>query len=245
MAETTSGRAIIIAAVLVSFSILGASFFIGSSLERTTTELAAVTDALEELELAGGGGAPSRPPSRPARPDRDKDYDVEVGDAPSKGPEDALVTIVEWSDFKCPFCNRVSPTLAQIEEEYGDRVRIVFKHMPLSIHPQAPQAHAASEAAHRQGRFWEMHDRIFANQRDLSAATLESHARAIGLDMDRYAKDVADASVKARIDEDMKQAAGLNVTGTPSFFINGRFLSGAQPFENFKRAIDASIERAS
>ena len=245
MAETTSGRAIIIAAVLVSFSILGASFFIGSSLERTTTELAAVTDALEELELAGGGGAPSRPPSRPARPDRDKDYDVEVGDAPSKGPEDALVTIVEWSDFQCPFCNRVSPTLAQIEEEYGDRVRIVFKHMPLSIHPQAPQAHAASEAAHRQGRFWEMHDRIFANQRDLSAATLESHARAIGLDMDRYAKDVADASVKARIDEDMKQAAGLNVTGTPSFFINGRFLSGAQPFENFKRAIDAAIERAS
>ena len=245
MAETTSGRAIIIAAVLVSFSILGASFFIGSSLERTTTELAAVTDALEELELAGGGGAPSRPPSRPARPDRDKDYDVEVGDAPSKGPEDALVTIVEWSDFQCPFCNRVSPTLAQIEEEYGDRVRIVFKHMPLSIHPQAPQAHAASEAAHHQGRFWEMHDRIFANQRDLSAATLESHARAIGLDMDRYAKDVADASVKARIDEDMKQAAGLNVTGTPSFFINGRFLSGAQPFENFKRAIDAAIERGS
>lgn len=244
MAENTSGRAIIIAAVLVSFSILGASFFIGSSLERTTTELAAVTDALEDLELAGGG-APNRPPSRPARPDRDKDYDVEVGDAPSKGPEDALVTIVEWSDFQCPFCNRVSPTLAKIEEEYGDRVRIVFKHMPLSIHPQAPQAHAASEAAHRQGKFWEMHDRIFANQRDLSVATLESHARAIGLDMDQYAKDVADASVKARIDEDMKQASGLNVTGTPSFFINGRFLSGAQPFENFKRAIDAAIERAS
>lgn len=245
MAESTSGRAIIIAAVLVSFSILGASFFIGSSLERTTAELAAVTDALEELELAGGGGAPNRPPSRPARPDRDKDYDVEIGDAPAKGPEDALVTIVEWSDFQCPFCNRVSPTLAKIEEEYGDRVRIVFKHMPLSIHPQAPQAHAASEAAHRQGKFWEMHDRIFANQRDLSVATLESHARAIGLDMDQYAKDIADASVKARIDDDMEQAASLNVTGTPSFFINGRFLSGAQPFENFKRAIDAAIERAS
>ena len=245
MAENSSGRPIIIAAVLVSFSILGASFFIGSSLERTTTELAAVTEALEELELAGGGGPPSRPPSRPSRPDRDKEYDVEIGEAPIKGPKDALVTIVEWSDFQCPFCNRVSPTLAQIEEEYGDKVRLVFKHMPLSIHPQAPQAHAASEAAHRQGKFWEMHDRIFANQRDLSIATLESHAQAIGLDMDQYAKDVADASVKARIDDDMKQAAGLNVTGTPSFFINGRFLSGAQPFENFKRAIDAAIERAS
>ncbi|MGB0618833.1 MAG: DsbA family protein [Myxococcota bacterium] len=245
MAENSSGRPIIIAAVLVSFAILGASFFIGSSLERTTSELAAVTDALEELELAAAPSPGGRAPSRPPRPDRDTEYDVEIGEAPTKGPKDAVVTIVEWSDFQCPFCNRVSPTLAQIEAEYGDRVQLVFKHMPLSIHPQAPQAHAASEAAHRQGKFWEMHDRIFANQRDLSVATLEGHAEAIGLDMDQYAKDVADASLKKRIDDDMKQAAELNVTGTPAFFINGRFLSGAQPFENFKRAIDAAIERAS
>ena len=247
MAENSSGRPIIIAAVLVSFSILGASFFIGDALKETTAELGLVTEALEELELAGGP-TPGAPPSRPPRPDRNKEYDVEIGEAPTKGPEDAVVTIVEWSDFQCPFCNRVTPTLAQIENEYGDKVRLVFKHMPLSIHPQAPQAHAASEAAHRQGRFWEMHDRIFANQRDLSVATLESHARAIGLadgDMDQYAKDIADAAVKQKIDADMAQASELNVTGTPSFFINGRFLSGAQPFENFKRAIDAAIERAS
>ena len=245
MAENSSGRPIIIAAVLVSFSILGASFFIGSSLERTTSELAAVTDALEELELAAAPSPDGRAPSRPSFPDRGTEYDVEIGQAPIKGPKDAMITIVEWSDFQCPFCNRVSPTLAQIEAEYGDQVRLVFKHLPLSIHPQAPQAHAASEAAHRQGKFWEMHDRIFANQRDLSVATLEGHAEAIGLDMDQYAKDIADASLKKRIDDDMKQAAELNVTGTPAFFINGRFLSGAQPFENFKRAIDAAIERAS
>ncbi|MBB85381.1 MAG: hypothetical protein CL931_16350 [Deltaproteobacteria bacterium] len=230
---------------MVSFSILGASFFIGSSLERTTSELAAVTDALEELELAAAPSPDGRAPSRPPFPDPGSEYDVEIGQAPIKGPKDAMVTIVEWSDFQCPFCNRVSPTLAQIEAEYGDQVRLVFKHLPLSIHPQAPQAHAASEAAHRQGKFWEMHDRIFANQRDLSVATLEGHAEAIGLDMDQYAKDIADASLKKRIDDDMKQAAELNVTGTPAFFINGRFLSGAQPFENFKRAIDAAIERAS
>lgn len=244
MAENSSGRSTIIAAVLVSFSILAASFFIGDALKETTAELALVTAALEEVELAGDG-APGRPPSRPARPDRDKQYDVEIGEAPTKGPDDAIVTIVEWSDFQCPFCNRVSPTLARIEDEYGDKVRLVFKHMPLSIHPQAPQAHAAAEAAHRQGKFWEMHDRIFSNQRDLSVATLESHARAIGLDMDQYAKDVADASIKQRIDADMAQASELNVTGTPAFFINGRFLSGAQPFENFKRVIDAAIEQAS
>jgi protein-disulfide isomerase len=244
VAGEANGRAIIIAAVLVSFSIIGGSFFIGSSLERTTAQLAAATEALEDLEIAGAA-PPGARPSRPARPDADREYEVELGAAPTSGPKDAAVTIVEFSDFQCPFCNRVTPTLAKIKETYGDDVRIAFKHMPLSMHPQAPQAHAASEAAHRQGRFWEMHDRIFQNQRDLSIATLESHAKAIGLDMDQYAKDVADPSVKKRIDEDMAQAGELGVSGTPAFFINGRFLSGAQPFENFKRAIDAALEKAS
>jgi protein-disulfide isomerase len=239
-----NGRAIIIAAVLVSFSIIGSSFFIGHSLEGTTAQLAATTAALEALEIAEPSAAAARP-ARPSRPDSDREYDVDLADAPIRGPESAAVTIVEFSDFQCPFCNRVTPTLAKIQETYGDDVRIAFKHMPLSMHPQAPQAHAAAEAAHRQGRFWEMHDRIFQNQRDLSIATLESHARAIGLDMDQYAKDVADASVKKRIDEDMAQASELGVTGTPSFFINGRYLSGAQPFENFKRMIDAALEKAS
>ena len=155
------------------------------------------------------------------------------------------MTIVEWSDFQCPFCNRVSPTLAQIEKEYGDQVRIAFKHLPLSIHPQAPQAHAASEAAHRQGKFWEMHDRIFANQRDLSVATLEGYARDLGLDLDQYREDLADESLMKRIDDDTQQGADLGVTGTPAFFINGRFLSGAQPYPNFKRLIDDAIAKNS
>ena len=244
MAEGTNGRATIIAAVLVSLSIIGGSFFVADSLERTTAQLEEVVQAVGELELAGAPSAPSRP-SRPNRPDANKEYEVEVGEAPVKGPAEAPVTIVEWSDFQCPFCNRVSPTLAQIEEEYGDKVRIAFKHLPLSIHPQAPQAHAASEAAHRQGKFWEMHDKIFANQRDLSVPTLEGYARELGLDLDRYRSDVADASVKKRIDEDMSQASELGVTGTPAFFINGKFLSGAQPYPNFKRMIDAALEKSS
>lgn len=244
MAENSSGRATIIAAILVSFSIIGGSFFISDSLVDVHVELERVTEALGELELAGAAAPPSRP-SRPNRPDANREYDVDLAGAPVKGPEDAIVTIVEWSDFQCPFCNRVSPTLAQIEEEYGDQVKIAFKHLPLSIHPQAPQAHAASEAAHRQGKFWEMHDRIFSNQRDLTIATLESHARAIGLDMDQYSKDVAAPEIKKKIDEDVAQAGKLGVSGTPSFFINGKFLSGAQPFDNFKRVIDAAIEKAS
>ena len=244
MSENSSGRATIISAVLVSFSIIGGSFFIADSLDRTTDQLELATEALGDLELAAAAPA-ARPPSRPNRPDANKEYDVEVGDAPTKGGENAKVTIIEFSDFQCPFCNRVSPTLALIEKEYGDQVQIAFKHMPLSFHAQAPQAHVASEAAHRQGKFWEMHDKIFSNQRDLSIPTLEGHARSIGLDMDRYAKDIADGSIKKKIDADLKEASGLNVSGTPAFFINGKFLSGAQPFANFKRLIDAALEKAS
>jgi len=242
--ESTSGRAIIIAAVLVSFSVIGGSFFVASSLDRTTDQIELATAALEELELAAAPAGAGRP-SRPNRPDANREYEVDLDGAPTKGSDDAIVTIVEWSDFQCPFCKRVTPTLAQIEKEYGDKVRIAFKHLPLSIHSQAPQAHAASEAAHRQGRFWEMHDRIFANQRDLSVETLNGYAREIGLDMDRYAKDVADPDVKKRIDDDLQQASKLGVSGTPSFFINGKYLSGAQPFPNFKRMIDAALEKNS
>jgi len=244
VADSTNGRAIIIAAVLVSFSIIGGSFFVANSLDRTTGQIELATEALADLELAASPAGAARP-SRPNRPDASREYEVDIGDAPVKGGEDAIVTIVEWSDFQCPFCNRVAPTLAQIEKEYGDSVRIVFKHMPLSIHAQAPLAHAAAEAAHRQGKFWQMHDRIFENQRDLSAETLERYAREMGLDMSRFETDLAAADVKERIEEDLQQASKLGVTGTPSFFINGRYLSGAQPFPNFKRLIDAAIEKNS
>jgi len=246
MAGDSSGRAMIIAAALVSFAIVAASFFVASSLDRITTQLTLAVDALEAAPVAGAGAVAADRPGRPTRPSADRDYDVEIGDAPILGDPKAPVTIVEWSDFQCPFCNRVSPTLAQIQKEYGDRVQFVFKHMPLSsIHPQAQAAHAAAEAAHRQGKFWEMHDLIFENQRDLRVETLEGYAQKIGLDMDRYRRDVESREVASRIDADVKQANELGVTGTPAFFINGRFLSGAQPFVNFKRQIDAALEKAS
>lgn len=244
MSENSSGRSTIIAALLISFSIIGGSFFVANSLDRATAQIEVATEILEELPLAGAPG-PNARPNRPQRPDAGKQYEVEVGGSPSRGSEDAIVTIVEWSDFQCPFCNRVSPTLAQIEKEYGDRVRFVFKHMPLSIHPQAAGAHAAAEAAHRQGQFWEMHDRLFENQRDLSAETLTRYAVEMGLDMDQYESDVAGEEVAQRIRDDLAQAQKLGVTGTPSFFINGKYLSGAQPFANFKRHIDEAIDKSS
>ena len=132
----------------------------------------------------------------------------------------------------------------QIQDEYGDSVKVVFKHLPLTrIHPNAMGAHVAAEAAHKQGKFWEMHDLIFANQRELDAEKFFEHAATLGLDVDRFKTDYASAAVKSRVDSDSKEAAGFGVTGTPGFFINGRFLSGAKPFEDFKKMIDEELAR--
>jgi len=124
-------------------------------------------------------------------------------------------------------------------------VQLVFKHMPLSMHSNAPLAHAAAEAAYRQGRFWEMHDAIFAAQRELTREKFLQSAAEIGLDVERFKKDIESDEVKARIAADVEAADRIGVTGTPAFFINGRFLSGAQPFEAFKRIIDEELERRS
>ncbi len=122
-------------------------------------------------------------------------------------------------------------------------MQIVFKHLPLRMHSKAPAAHAAAEAAHRQGKFWEMHDRIFANQRQLSPEKYLEYAQEIGLDLDKFKRDSASPEVKKRVDDDAQQAASLGVTGTPGFFVNGRFLSGAKPFAAFKTVIDEELAR--
>ena len=243
MSENSSGRGTIVAALIVSAAFLGGSIVIADALDRTTEQVGIAGAALSELQVAGA--KPSDRPSRPARPDPSQEYKVPVGKAPVRGNAKAVITIVEWSDFQCPFCNRASPTLAKIFEEYGDQVKLAFKHLPLSIHSKARGAHAASEAAHRQGKFWEMHDKIFAAQRDLEPATFERYATELNLDLERFKKDVASADVKKRIDADMQEAQKLGVSGTPAFFVNGRFLSGAQPFENFKRLIDAELQKKS
>ena len=131
-----------------------------------------------------------------------------------------------------------------MSEQYPNDVRIVFKHMPLSFHSNAPAAHAAAESALMQGKFWEMHDLIFKNQRNLSPATFEKYAKDIGLDVAQYKKDLTSPKAKKRIEGDTSQARGLGATGTPAFYINGRFLSGAQPIESFKRLIDEELKKS-
>lgn len=241
MAKDPMGGALIVASLMLSIALLGSSYFVSQAVDRGAQRLRQVTAAVADMPRGAGGAAVAE--ARPGRPDPGKRYDVQVAGSPVKGGDDAKVTIVEFSDFQCPFCSRVTPTLARIDKEYGDDVKIVFKHLPLPMHSKAPAAHAAAEAAHRQGRFWPMHDRIFGAQREMSPERYRAYAEEMGLDMAKYDRDVASADVRGRITADTEQAAELGVTGTPAFFVNGRFLSGAQPFESFKRMIDEEMKK--
>ena len=126
---------------------------------------------------------------------------------------------------------------------YGDKVRIVWKHLPLDMHKSAMSAHLAAVAAEKQGKFWEFHDKLFANQQQLNLDAYKRHARELGLDVARFEKDLADLELKKRIDADKAEATSLGVTGTPGFFVNGRFLNGAKPFEEFAKVINAELTR--
>jgi len=171
-------------------------------------------------------------------------YKVPVGDASTKGPASAKVTIIEFSDFQCPFCSRVGPTLKKIEETYGKDVRVAFKHNPLPFHSDAPLASESALAAGEQGKFWEMHDKLFENQKSLKREELEKYAGELGLDMTRFKAALDSGKFKAQIEADKKLAAALGARGTPSFFVNGRAIKGAQPFEKFQALIDEEIKKA-
>ena len=161
----------------------------------------------------------------------------------SKGPPDAPVTMVEFSDFQCPYCARVLPAVKKLQETYGDRLRVVFRHYPLAIHPNAPKAAEAAACAQDQGKFWEMHDRLFDNQQKLQVADLKAAAVELGLDAQAFSQCLDGAKHEALWHADQEQGNGYGVSGTPAFFINGRFLSGAQPYENFAQIVDDELQR--
>ncbi|MFY0575369.1 DsbA family protein [Cystobacter fuscus] len=192
----------------------------------------------------GVESAPRNNPSQPEAPAQAyRKVDV-PDDAPSFGPKDAKVTIVEWSDFECPFCGRVGPTLKQIKETYPKDVRVVFRHQPLPFHPNAKPAAEAAMAAHEQGKFWEYHDKLFANQRALDRASLEKYAQEVGLDMGKFKSALESGKFRGKVEADSSAGAAVGANGTPTFFVNGREFVGAQPFESFKKIIDDEKARA-
>jgi protein-disulfide isomerase len=169
-------------------------------------------------------------------------YKVAVGDAPTKGGKQPKVTIVEFSDFQCPFCLRAYPTVNQVMSTYGDKVRLVYRHYPLPSHPNARPAAEASQCAAEQGQFWQYYERLFADQTKLSDADLKQSAAALGMDAGRFNACVDSHKYKDRVEKDILEGNEAGVSGTPAFFINGRMLTGAQPFDAFKRIIDEELE---
>ncbi len=210
-------------------------------------KLAAIDKRLENIEKKGigGGGQPQRP-QRPA-PDPTKTYAVAVDDAPVIGSPNALVTIVKAYEYACPFCEKARPTLQQIHETYGDKVRVVYA--PFVVHPQTATLPAqATCAGHRQGKFKEIDEllweKVFKARKFEEETILALGKDVPGMDAGKYATDLKSKDCEAWVQKHMQSLSMLGVGATPAFFINGRFLSGAQPFPAFKTVIDEELKKA-
>jgi protein-disulfide isomerase len=181
--------------------------------------------------------ATARPPTPPGQPDPNKVYTLAVGNSPVKGPKGAKVTIVEFSDYQCPFCSQADALIEQVIAA-NPGVDFVYKQFPLtSIHPNALPAAKAALAAGKQGKYWEMHKVLFANQRALGADQLKEYAKQVGLDVPKWEKDMNSPEVADQINAEMKEAQAAEVRGTPTIFVNGKRVQN-RSVEGFKAMID-------
>ncbi len=204
---------------------------------RSASDFKRVID--ETLGLAHPVDTPPSPPAPvPTKPAPVK---VDTAGAYALGPESAPVVIVEFSDFQCPFCAKVIPTLKEVVKKYPKEVRLVFKHFPLAFHKDAPLAHEASMAAGEQGKFWEMHDLIFENRAAMKRENLLAHAEKLNLDIKKFTAALDSGKYKAVVEKDIAEGSRLGVTGTPTFFVNGERLVGAKPLQVFSDKIDAAL----
>lgn len=177
-------------------------------------------------------------PSRPV-------FDVNVGDAPFAGGADAKVTVVEFSDFQCPYCAKGASVLTELKKKYGSRIKIVFKNFPLPFHNHAQKAAEAGLCANEQGvkKFWSLHDKMFADQTKLDKAGLVQSAKSLGLDTGKFSKCLDSGKFADKIKADMKDGQNAGVKSTPTFFVNGKMVNGAQPVEIFSELIDADLAK--
>jgi protein-disulfide isomerase len=166
---------------------------------------------------------------------------LDLSRSPKRGPADARVTIVGFLDFECPFCQQGAAVLDQVLAAYPKDVKAAFVHLPLAFHPEALPAARAAVAAGRQGKFWPMHDHLFAHQAELGANWYPVAARELGLDVERFAKDFADPAVEAEIKAGAALAAAHQLDATPAFLVNGVPVRGAQPLDHFRKLIDRQL----
>jgi protein-disulfide isomerase len=166
---------------------------------------------------------------------------IDLKDAPIKGPAEAPISLVEFSDFECPYCAQSTSVIRAVLKAYPTQVRFAFKSYPLPFHKESQLAHEAALAAGEQGKFWEMHDLLFASQDKLSRDDLVEKARLLHMDIARFTAALDDHRFKTAVDADRQEGERLGVDGTPFFFINGRALSGAADFAEFKQLIDTAL----
>jgi len=197
-----------------------------------------------EFKIAKNVSEASAKPAGPSGPDPNKVYEIAAGGAPSIGKASAKVTLYHFFDYQCPFCVRVHPTLEQLQKDYPDDLRIVYMMHPLPMHQNAMPAAQAAMAAQAQGKFPEMQEKLFANSTALSRDKYIEIATAIGLDVKKFTADIDANAYKAKIDAQAQEAMKVGATGTPASFINGRYLSGAQPVDAFKKIIDEELAKA-
>jgi protein-disulfide isomerase len=169
--------------------------------------------------------------------------EIKTAGSPAKGPENAPVTIVEFSDFQCPYCSRVIPAIDEAVKVYGDQVRVVFRQFPLSMHKDAQKAAEASLCANEQGKFWGLHDAMFANQQALGVEQLKGKAAELGVDAKKFNACLDGGKYAQQVATDLAEGSQAGVSGTPAMFINGRFVSGAVPFDQLASIIDDELVR--
>jgi protein-disulfide isomerase len=193
--------------------------------------------------LAGGivAKATTQPTAQPTASGNGAGTQISVQGKVARGDANAPVTIIEFSDFQCPYCGTVEPTIEQVMTDYAGKVKLYFKNFPLSFHEFAQKAAEAAECAGDQGKYWEMHDQLFADQSALAVSDLKGYAQKLGLDTAKF-NSCLDTGAKASVVEaDFNDGSANGVSGTPAFFINGKMIVGAQPYSAFKTAIDAAL----
>ncbi len=169
-------------------------------------------------------------------------YPIRVGDAPSKGPADAPVVVVEYSDFECPYCKRAHDTMKELTARFPDKVRLVFKNHPLPhLHKHAQLAAEAALAAGAQGKFWEMHDLLFAFRDALTREDLDAYAQSLGLDMVQFNYDLATGRFRDQIQRETREMLDIGATGVPAIFVNGLYIKGAKPLAIYEKAVQAAL----
>ena len=209
------------------------------AVQATQKEILAKLEKLEK-DIAAKPAAPAAA-QRP-QVDPNKVYEIPVGNSAVRGPKDAPVTIVMFSDFQCPFCAQTTPVLDEVLKAYPNDVNFVMKQFPLrQIHPNADPAARAAIAAGKQNKFWEMHDDLYKNSKNLSPETIKGIAEKIGLDMKRFEADQNSDEVKKQVDAELALGAKNDVRGTPSFFVNGKIAQN-RTLDGFKTQIDAELK---